>query len=332
MKRKDPFGNELLTRMHYKHRAYYYVHRNQWVKLAEEYPQALTAYGRLVAPADGLTALLDKVYTRYQRRYEDGDLALATWNQYKGVRKRIESAFVNFTPREVIQSDITTFLYHYEDTPNMANRMLTVLKAAFELGVRLGRCETNPAHAVKRFPERKRTRYLTHAEYRAIRAKANRHTQIIMDLCYLTAQRIGDILRIEYKDIQGEELLFEQGKTGKRLAVRITPEIRRALNAARGLHKVTTLSPYLFHPAGKSTPYAYRSIRDNYERARAASGVPNTTIHDLRAKALTDAKKAGLDAQRLAGHESEGMTRRYLRLRETDAVEGPKLEEVMHGC
>ena len=41
---------------------------------------------------------------------------------------------------------------------------------------------------------------------------------------------------------------------------------------------------------------------------------------DLRAKALTDAKAQGLDAQKLAGHATEGMTAHYTKSRTVEMV------------
>jgi len=40
----------------------------------------------------------------------------------------------------------------------------------------------------------------------------------------------------------------------------------------------------------------------------------------MRAKALTDAKRQGLDAQKLAGHASAAMTEHYIKAREIDVV------------
>lgn len=47
------------------------------------------------------------------------------------------------------------------------------------------------------------------------------------------------------------------------------------------------------------------------------------TIHDIRAKSGTDADHEGKDPQRLLGHCSPQMTKRYLRGREVKVVEGP---------
>ena len=45
------------------------------------------------------------------------------------------------------------------------------------------------------------------------------------------------------------------------------------------------------------------------------SGGQRFTFHDIRAKALTDAKKMGMDAQSLAGHKNAAMTEQYIKQR-----------------
>jgi integrase len=44
------------------------------------------------------------------------------------------------------------------------------------------------------------------------------------------------------------------------------------------------------------------------------------TFHDIRAKALTDAKRMGFDAQALAGHASAAVTEHYIKQREFKRV------------
>ncbi|WHI52411.1 hypothetical protein P3339_06415 [Microbulbifer sp. MLAF003] len=59
------------------------------------------------------------------------------------------------------------------------------------------------------------SRYLTDDEYRAIRSKANPNIKLVMDMCYLTAQRISDVLSIQHSDIGKDGIKFQQEKTGK---------------------------------------------------------------------------------------------------------------------
>ncbi|MOA36338.1 Phage integrase family protein [compost metagenome] len=71
----------------------------------------------------------------------------------------------------------------------------------------------------------------------------------------------------------------------------------------------------------------YKSVQDAWALAREKAGVADARIHDLRAKALTDAKRQGKDAQKLGGHADRRMTDRYIRLREHEVAEPPTMPQ-----
>ncbi|MEM1145763.1 MAG: tyrosine-type recombinase/integrase, partial [Pseudomonadota bacterium] len=228
---------------------------------------------------------------------------------------------------EITQKNVRHLLELYRNTPNMRNRMLTVLRKIFEKGVNLDACDFNPAYGVPRMDERKRNRLLEMGEFVAIRSQANAQTRLIMDMCYLTAQRIGDVLSLTHKQIKPDGIYFVQQKTGKRLRVAATPELEATVRDARALRKV--MCAYLFHPRGKTSPYSYRAIRDAFERARVKAKVDHCTLHDIRAMALTHIDAAGGDATALAGHHSRATTERYIRDRRTTLAEGPSLRRLI---
>lgn len=325
--RKDAFNNPLPPRMYFKNGRYYYVRDNHWHTLSQDYTEALVQRARLEAPTGDWEKLVAVVYERYEARYKAKEIAAGTIKQYRGIRARIEYGFSEFQPSMVRTSDITAFLDEYENTPNIANRMLTVIKAIFERGVRRGLCDSNPAYGIKRFEEKQRVRYLHDWEFNAIRSQANPQTQLIMDMCYLTGQRISDVLSIQHKDLTDAGVYFKQGKSGQRVLVNTSDELARVVREAKALHRVMAL--YLFHPTGKATRYSYRAIRDSYKRAADKAKVKDTGLHDIRAKAATDAEAEGIDPQALMGHASSAMTKRYLRLRKTVQTDSPSLRRLL---
>lgn len=332
--RRDSKGNPLPDRLHEKHGRYYYVKNNKWTALSKDYYRAITQLAAREAPTDEWGDLVQKTYDHFEWRHtKKKDLAANTLKQYKGIRARIEYGFAEFTPDLVETSDVTRFLLLYEETPNIANRMLSVIKQIFDRGVKLGACKSNPAMGVKRLEEAQRDRYLTDAEYIKIYDNANRTTQVIMDLCYLTGQRISDVLKIRHSDITSKGIRFKQQKAKKRragteLTIESSPELDELIAEAKALHKVERLSHYLLHPTGKSTPYGYDGVKGAFDRARAKAGVKDATLHDIRAKAATDAEAEGLNPQELLGHKSPGMTERYLRLRRRKTVKGPNIRKL----
>jgi integrase len=325
--RRCPKGMTLHPRMHWKNGGYYHVKHNKWRKLSSDYYSALKQYAQVESSSDEWLNLVGQVFDRYEHRHKQGELAANTMKQYRAIRPRIEHGFGEFQVGQITTADVTTFLLLYENTPNMGNRMLSVLKTIFDRGVALGWCTANPARGVRRNDEKKRTRYLSDDEYRRIRIAASPVMKVAMDLCYLTGQRIGDVLSIRHADISPEGIAFRQQKTKQRMLVRMTPDIEGAVRDAKRLHKVMAL--WLLHPVGKSTPYSYTSIRDAWTLACKKARVTGATIHDIRAKAITDAQKQGKDPTALAGHTSKAMTDRYLRDRETMVADGPNLRQLL---
>lgn len=317
--RRRTKDRHLPPRVHRKHGAYYYVYQNKWTRLGTDLPSALANYARLAGSADDSIAIvLDRVLADAQDRCKP-----ITVTQYRHAAERLKSALVEFRIDQLKPQHVAQLLDHYRHTPNMANRMRSVLKMACDLAVRTGLAESNPVTSIPRLRERNRDRYLTDDEYRAIHAAGSPSLRAIIDLCYLTAQRIGDVLAIKLRDLTAEGIEFDQQKTGKRLLVRWTPDLRRAVANAKKLHGPTTRIYLLGQRNGKIRKYG--GVRDLFNKACRCANVENATLHDLRAKSITDAKRQGLDAQHLAGHTTEAMTVRYLRDKERDIVQGPAL-------
>ncbi|KAB1444157.1 tyrosine-type recombinase/integrase [Bordetella bronchiseptica] len=302
-----------------KHGAYYYVKGGKWARLAADLPTALAEYARRFDnPRGGMADLVEKVLTHVSPK-----LSPNTIQQYKIAAARIKDAFAEFAPDQVRPKHVAALKVDMADTPNMANRVLSFLKTVFAYAVEWQLVDSNPCIGIKRHNEGKRKRYITDAEYAAIYHHANPRMQVIMDLLYLTGQRVGDVLAIKRSDLTEDGIVFEQEKTGAKLLVRWIPELRDAVVRANALNG-NVLAPTLFRTRshGKGAP-SYGTTRDRWREAVEAAGVQDANIHDIRAKSLTDAKRQGKDAQLLAGHASPAMTDRYIRLRETLIVDGP---------
>lgn len=319
--RRDPFGNILHVRMHYKSGRYWYVYRNQWKPLAKDYPSAMQEYAAEISPSGGMARLINETYRSYEQRVQAGKLSQRSLKTYKLVRERIDTAFVQFAPSQVKPSHIASFIdFHFEDKPNMGNIALVVLTAAFKKGVRWGLCDFNPAKEIERLDVKKRDRLLSDAEYSRIYAAAPSYLKQIMDMCYLTGQRIGDVLLIKQADISTEGIYFRQQKTQKRLLVESSTALSDLVKSIRTGNKVAGV--YLFAKTA-TQPYHYESVRRHFSAACVAAGVEDARLHDIRAKAATDADAQGLDAQGLMGHSTAAMTKTYLRLRQTSRVKSP---------
>lgn len=308
--------------VYFKHGAYWLVKAGKWERLGAELSEALAEYGRrFEAPKGGMSDLIERAYRAMSAR-KKCPLAPSTLAQYRMAADRLKDILKDFQPEQVQQKHIAKIKNSFADTPNMANRMLSFLRSVFAMAVEWQEVSSNPCIGIKRHEEAKRKRYLTDDEFFAIRDAAGERLQVILDLLYCTGQRINDVLHIRRSDITERGILFQQQKTDARLCVLWTPEMRAAVERAKKIYGSNVTSLTLLRGRGGKPP-DYRTVLQQWHVARRIAGIEDATPHDMRAKAGTDARRQGNDAQALLGHTSAAMTERYIRLRETPEVSGP---------
>ncbi|HEY4646977.1 MAG TPA: tyrosine-type recombinase/integrase, partial [Steroidobacteraceae bacterium] len=192
------------------------------------------------------------------------------------------------------------------------NRQVAVLSAVYAKMV--GRwyvAEKNPCRDVERNPSKKRTRYVTDAEYKAVHAIMPARVQIAMDLALLTGQRQGDLLRLHWKNATEDGVFFQQGKTGKRLLVGISPTLEEVLVRAKRMVPQLPREYILRKRNGhRYTSEGFRAIWQRGMRKAIKTGAiaERFTFHDLRAKSVSDSATIEAAFER-AGHTSMAMTR-----------------------
>jgi integrase len=305
--------------MHLKHGSYYLVRRNKWIPLGKDRDAALRLYESLTGQAGrGLCRLIDEAIASWP------DLSVNTRKQYVTAARHLKHAFADFEPHELLPRHIVEFRQGMQDRPNMGNRCLSVLRSVYDYALEKQMVDRNPVIGIARTPERQRPRLLSPEEFAAIYSAAPPRLQVMMDICYLTGQRIGDVISIRRSQLRDGGIEFVQQKTGKKLLIR-SPGLAEVIERAKGLHGAVhalTLFRGRYGPAPK-----YKSVFEQWVTACKRAGVEDAHLHDLRAMSLTHAKAQGLDATALAGHSSEAMTRRYLRSKEVPEVSGPAMSK-----
>lgn len=306
-----------------RHGAFWLVKRGKWTRLGADLPTALAEYARRVTPAvaGGMPALIADALAAMPKR------AASTTAQYALAGRMLAETFAEFSPEQVEQRHIAQFRQALADTPNMANRCLSVLRQVFAYAVERQLVASNPAIGVKPYREAKRDRLIAPEEYAAIRTAAGPRLRCAIDLMALTGQRVNDVLRLRRDALREDGIYFRQQKTGAQLIVGWTPELRAAVERAKALHGNVAAFTLLHGRRGK--PVDYGTVALQWRQACALAGVPDAQMRDLRAMSGTAAEAQGLDAQKLLGHTSPVMTKRYLRDRSVWVVEGPSIGRVL---
>jgi integrase len=298
--------------------SYWYVKKGKWTKLGDDLHSALVEYARIMAvPTDGVGAMLDKAWPHITEGLSD-----STKGQYAYCVRLLKEVFAEFRPDQVTHGTIVQMMDMFSDRRTIANRMLTVLRLAYQWAMDREIVHQNPTLSVKRYHQRPRDRLVTQEEYQRIYAAAAPWLQVIMDLCYLTGQRIGDVLKIEYGHLLDDGIFIEQQKTGKKLIVAWTPELRAVVDRAKEMnYRVKSLRYLLSGRAG--TMRRHSNVWRHFKEAARKAGLEDVTLHDLRAMAGTEAERQGIDPTALLGHTDRRTTKIYLRDRSAKVVTGP---------
>lgn len=258
--------------------------------------------------------------------------AEATKYDYELMLPYIELAFSDHDAAEVTPADVQDFVDQWTDKPRQANKYLHVLSMIFDLGCVRRYRHDNPCAPVKNKKIKKRTRYITNEEFYAIRkgaliSKDERKvpsgvmTVCMIDLAYLTFQRMQEVRLLKITSLEPEWIAFEpaktKGTTGAKVRWFRTPEINKVLELAGATGKVKSAT-YVFHNL-KGQPYTKSGVETAWDRACERAKVEDANFHDLRGKAQTDAKKAGFTMQQIqdgATHSSVTTTEGYIKGRE----------------
>jgi integrase len=204
-------------------------------------------------------------------------------------------------------------------TPATVNRDLGVLRRMFMLAIQAGRLSRRPYFP--RLPEgQPRQGFMEHDEYLTIRKHLSAAYQHMLDFGYLTGWRRGEILSLEWPDVDRAggviRLRPEACKTREGRVLVLSGPLR-ALVERRWHHRALGC-PLVFHRDGFSLEHHFEAP---WRRACKAAGLPGRLFHDLRRTAIRNMVRAGIPervAMQVSGHKTRSIFDRYNIVSETD--------------
>ncbi|MFM0300010.1 tyrosine-type recombinase/integrase [Paraburkholderia sediminicola] len=332
--RRRTIPDGLPNRVYQKSGSYYwYPKGGSWIKLCRVDDGELKMLERLASEKrkrESLTgignvpALVDE-YVR-EKKAEHRERAWPLYGNY------VKTGFADVNIDLVDNAFVVEFLRsNWGEKIHMQRTMRAFLTGFFQW-CREQRYYTgeNPCNGIRIRIPKPRGVYITDAHFAAIRAELAHNPMILclVDLCYLTAQRSTEIRSLRWKredeksnwvDRENGVIHFHPSKTRDSSGIGvdwpITPEIDAVLEMARTSGKIK--GALVIHARdGKfwRDTSALKIWREACNRAMLAEH--SYTIKDIRAKALTDAKKAGYDIDALmiaAAHADKSTTEIYFK-------------------
>jgi integrase len=214
----------------------------------------------------------------------------------------------------ITHDDIYRLHQSKKKAPYAANRLVANLSVLFAKCERWGFRPkgSNPCEGVERFAEKKRKRYMSVVEARAIaerldaRAKSDPASVAFAYLLILTGARRGEVAAARWEWMDGSTLQLPDSKTGAKpvflppAAMAILAELPRTSGTITGI----------------------KSPRKMWEAVRKEAGCPDLRLHDLRHSFASAALGAGYTLAQigqLLGHSSTQTTQRYAHLMDSTA-------------
>lgn len=310
--------------MYFKHGAYWLVKQGKWTRLGDGLAESLAAYAETVeTPKGSMPDLIERVYAHHCKTKSK-----STADQYRIAADRLKVIFAKANPGQIKSKHVAAVKTSLAETPNMANRITSFLRTVFSYAVEWGEADTNPCIGVRRHAEAKRKRLISDEEWNAIHEQAGPRLKVIMELQFLTGQRINDVLKIRRSQITDEGIAFQQQKTDAKVIIRWSRQLRATVRAAEALSAGKPPALTLLRGKYNGAP-DYRSVLLQWNEACEAAAVEDARLNDGRAKSATTANKQGRDPQALLGHTSPEMTERYLREHAGTQARSPNIRQAL---
>ena len=290
--------------MRLAHGAFFYADsrggRQPWVLIGRTYADAIVKYAALeaaVANRRDFNALAD-------RYLADAPMAASTRVVRRTMMRKLREVFGAVLPEDIEQ--IHAYRYMDERGKAVGRQEVALLSSVLTFGVKKGWVRVNPLHGIKLGTQPRRKRYLTDEELHNILAQAPLEVGHAIRFMHYTALRVGDALRVRWRDWKPDGLHVAVSKTKSALVFERTAAMEGLMAHMRNRHVMGTT--VLADRLGRQ--WTYKRL---YE-AWAKVSPEDANLHDLRRKRLTDlTRERGVDfAQSIAAHSDPKMTQTYV--------------------
>ena len=260
-----------------------------------EFVQSYEAAYRQTRKADPKT--FHAIISGYKQSRDFVELADKTRKDYLQYIARVEEAFADLPLRALSDPRITSdFIAWRDQLPGARQRdyAWSVLMRIISWGRDRGLTTYRPPSRMKRTYKSDRADKIWLPQHiEEFRAVASQQLWWALVLALETGQRQGDLIRLPWKSYDGAWLQLKQQKTGRRVAIPVSQDLKMTIEA------IPHLSPIIL-TATHGRPWTSDGFRTSWAKATKKAKITGLTFHDLRGTAVTRLAECGCTEAEIA--------------------------------
>ena len=240
------------------------------------------------------------------------------------LERQLIPAFGRLPLAAIRRIDVERWFDAYSRTaPGGANKALEILGQIMNAALAAGHVESAPVKGIAKNPRSKLTRFLSAEEIerlhrvldRLVEERPSRRQQAdIVRLLLLTGCRVGEILKLQWSEVDGDRLNLAHTKTGPR-RVWLSQAAQTIL-----ARQPRASSSYVF-PSPRHPDKPLSDTLCLWLRAPKEAGLDDVRLHNLRHTVASQAVARGVPLStvaRMLGHAGPKMTLRYAHVGDRD--------------
>ena len=275
--------------------------------------------------------MLSKLWNLFLESPVFTELAPRTQKDYRQHQRALLKVFGKMRADSIKIEQVRIFMDKRGlESKTQANHELASLSRVYGWGFERGYVKCNPCKGVRKFTTKARTVYITDEQYAAIYHEAIPALRIAMEISYLCAARLGDVLDLRWNEVMDAGLYIEQNKTGAKQIKEWSPRLRSAIQLARNTS--TSGSDFVI-TTSKGSKVITKTLNNWWNDAKRAAeqkaGIPfGCNFHDIKAKGISDYEGSSRDKQLFSGHKTESQVLVYDRkVKIPPSLDAPLLEK-----
>ncbi len=315
MGRKRAPGNEWMPKgVFFRPSGYYWKPGGTTEKLApadSTKAEVWVAYEKVIEGRKNILTF-SQLWKKFLNSTDYADLAPRTQKDYLAHEKYLLAVFGEAEAKSIKPEHVRRYMdARGKKSRVQANHEHSSMSRVYRWAYQRGFVPGNPCVGVDKYPKPQRDRYITDEEYLAIYDCATDPVKAAMEIAYLCAARVSDVLKMDWNQIMDKGIFIQQGKTGVKQIKAWTDRLHSAVNLCRKSGEDGAVIKTMY-----GERYSYKGFNEAWRKARNAAaekiGRPlDCTFHDLKAKGISDYEGSGRDKQKFSGHKTESQVLVY---------------------